>query len=253
MKPRTIAALILASVCFCIGLYSVVMGERTTASPSPSLISLFQGDGISSWFSGNKDERTTILVVGVDRFDRPDPVLQAVWIITLHPTEKEVLFSGVPTNLALDDAGIVRLNSFFAWSPESGVTPPFIEALERALRLQVDTIAVLDERGFGTLVDYLGGLPFEGGVLSGDQVLALHTVFRDDPVGLVRLQASVLENLEPQIRKLGAAPDLETLLALIPEHAQLSEHTAQFVLSVSHLLPLEEEQVGVEVILSSVP
>ena len=222
MKPRTIAALILASVSFCIGLYSVVMGDRTTASPGSSLISLFQGDGISSWLSGFDDERTTILFLGVDRFDRPDPVLQAVWIITLHPTEKEVLFSGVPTDLALDDAGVVRLSSFFAWNSESGVTPPFIEALERALRIQVGTIAVLDEGGFAALVDYLGGLPVEGGLLNGDQVIALHTVFQDDPVGLVRLQASVLENIEPQIRKLGAAPDLEPLLALIPEHAQLS-------------------------------
>ncbi len=253
MKPRTIAALILASVSFCIGLFTVVMGERTTASSGSSITALFKGESFSSWFSSSEDERTTILVLGVDRFDRPDPELQAVWIVTIHPTETEVLFSGVPTNLALDEAEAVQLRSFFAWSPEAGVTPPFIEALERALHIQVDTIVVLDERGFAALVDYLGGLPFEGGALSGDQVLALHTVFRDDPLGLVRLQASVLENIEPQVRKLGTAPDLEPLLALIPEHAQLSEHTAQFVLSVSHLLPLEEGQVRVEVILSPVP
>jgi hypothetical protein len=108
---------------------------------------------------------------------------------------------------------------------------------------------VIDEAGFAAIVDYLGGLPFDGGVLTGEQVLALNTVFKDDPVGLVQLQASTLENLIPSVKALGAAPNLEPILALIPDHARLSVHTAQFVLLLSHLLPLEDDQARVEVIL----
>lgn len=249
MRTRTVVALILVAVCFCIGLFTVVLGDRTTASSVPSIFTLLPGEGFGSWISNEEEGRKTILIVGIDRFDRPDPELRAIWLMTIRPPNQEVLLSGVPTNLDLVEGALVPLHSFFAWTPEVGISPSFVDALERALKIKIDIVAVIDEAGFAAMVDYLGGLPFDGGVLSGEQVLALNTVFTDDPVGLVQLQASTLENLIPSVKALGAAPNLEPILALIPDHARLSVHTAQFVLLLSHLLPLEDEQARVEVIL----
>lgn len=253
MKTRTIAALIIASVCFCVGLFTVLTGEGTTASSVLNVLSLFPDGVIGPIFPGEEDDRTTILIVGIDRFDRPDPELRAVWLMTIRPPDAQVLLAGVPSNLDLVEGASVPLNSFFAWTPEGGVSLPFIDALERATRTEVDVVAVIDEVAFAALVDYLGGLPFDGGELTGEQVLALNTVFKDDPVGLVRLQASVLENLIPRAKDLGAAPNLNPLLALMPDHAQLSEQPAQFVLLISHLLPLQDDQVRIEVITAPIP
>jgi len=136
--------------------------------------------------------------------------------VTVVEPDGAITISGVPSDLDLVPGAEVRLNSFFAWTPEGGVAPPFLEALERALRVQVDVVVVLDDFAFARLVDYVGGLPIEGEiglpvedqVLSGEQVLALQSVFEGDPLGQTRLQGSILEGLIPQVAKLGSTPDL---------------------------------------------
>ena len=69
------------------------------------------------------------------------------------------MLSGVPSNLDLVPGAEVTLDSFFGWTPDGIVAPPFLEAFERALRIDVDVTVVMDEFAFGALVDYLGGLP----------------------------------------------------------------------------------------------
>ncbi len=97
------------------------------------------------------------------------------------------------------------------------------------------------------------GLPLDDHHLTGQQVLALHTVFASDPDSLVSLQANIIQGLIPQVQKLGANPDLDLLLALLPDHANVSIHEAQLAVLLSHLLPLDPELIEIQVILSPVP
>ncbi len=260
MKSRPAIILVLVSVCFCIGMATVLLGEEGTASPLTRILDIFPNGG-PRWWSPDREAQTTILLLGLDRFDRPDPELRAIWLLSIQPPETPVILTGVPTNLDLVEGANVTLESFFAWSAEGGVTPPFLEALERALRVQIDVVSVMDEYAFAALVDYVGGLPLGGDlglpveeqILSGNQVLALHTVFDGDPVGLVNLQANVLEGLLPQAARLSANPDLTPLLALMPEHASITIHEAQMAVLISHLLPLNTDQVEILVVLKPVP
>ncbi|GEM_PF-1098541 len=261
MKGRPAAILAIVGMCFCLGLTTVLLGERTTASSVPSVLRIFPDGGISRWLNPERSQETSILVLGIDRLDRPDPALRAIWLVTVVEPDGAITISGVPSDLDLVPGAEVRLNSFFAWTPEGGVAPPFLEALERALRVQVDVVVVLDDFAFARLVDYVGGLPIEGEiglpvedqVLSGEQVLALQSVFEGDPLGQTRLQGSILEGLIPQVAKLGSTPDLEPILALVPDHASVSTHVAQFAVLAGRLLPLNPERVSIQLILAPVP
>jgi len=261
MKSRSAVIIILVSLCFCIGLGTVLLGEQTTASPISSIIRFFPEGGLAPFLNPERSLKTTVLILGIDRFDRPDPELKAIWLLTVQPPEKNVILSGVPTNLDLVEGANVTLESFFAWTPDKVVAPPFLEAIERALRVEVDIVVVMDEYAFSSMVDYLGGLPLEGDLglplddhnLTGQQVLALHTVFASDPDSLVSLQANIIQGLIPQVQKLGANPDLDLLLALLPDHANVSIHEAQLAVLLSHLLPLDPELVEIQMVLSPIP
>jgi anionic cell wall polymer biosynthesis LytR-Cps2A-Psr (LCP) family protein len=261
MKKRPIVILILAAICFCVGFATVVLGENTNASPIPSVLQLFPEGGFSSWFDPNRSQQTTVLIVGVDRMDNPDPGLQAIWLLTMEPPNNSVVLSGVPSNLDLVSGANVTLQSFFGLTPEGAVAPPFLEALERALRVEIHHVVALDRTAFATLIDFAGGLPIEADlgfpvgsqVLTGEQVLALQTVFEGDPIGSTRLQASVLEGMVPQVAKMGANPELQAILALEGTHAALSTSTTQFAVLLSHLLPLNPEKVEIQVILEPIP
>jgi hypothetical protein len=261
MKSRPAILILLVSLCFCLGVGTVLLGEQTDASVLDRIVNLFPSGGISDIFNPSRGEETTILMIGIDRFDHPDPSLRAIWLLAFAPPDPNVKLSGVPSNLDLVPGAEVTLDSFFGWTPDGVVAPPFLEAFERALRIDVDVVVVMDEHAFGALVDYLGGLPleaemglpFEGDVLTGPQVLALHTVFESDPPSLVGLQASILEGLLPQAAKLGPNPDLGPILALAPDHADVSINATQFAVLLSHLLPIKTEYVTIQTILSPIP
>lgn len=247
------AAIIVASICFCLGLATVFIGQQDAGPTLPSILSLFPKGGLSSLFGGGSENQTTVVILGVDDFLLPNPTLRAVWLATFRPPDQELLLSGVPTHLPVEIDSVDTLASSFSWTPETGASPSFLENLEKALGISPEIMVGLDDHGFTTIVDYLGGLSFEGGTLSGEQVLALHAVFYEDPEGLVRLQASVLETLIPNVVRLGATPNLEPLLALLPQHAFVSIQPAQLVLFVSPLLPLDPNLVRIEVILAPLP
>jgi anionic cell wall polymer biosynthesis LytR-Cps2A-Psr (LCP) family protein len=261
MKKRPVVILVLAAACFCVGFATVVLGENTDASPIPSVWRLFPDSGFSDWFSPQRNQQTTVLVVGINSLESPDPVLQAIWLLTMEPPNNSVVLSGVPSNLDLVSGANVTIESFFAWTPEATVAPPFLEALERALRVEINHVVTLDRAAFATLIDYAGGLPIDSDlgfpvgdeVLTGEQVLALLSVFDGDPVGSTRLQASVLEGIVPQVAELGANPDLQAILALEGTHAALSTNTTQFAILLGHLLPLDPEKVEIQVILEPIP
>ena len=261
MKSRPAILIILVSLCFCLGLGTVLLGEQTDASAIERIVSLFPSGGIADIFSPARGEETTVLLLGIDRFDRPDPALRAIWLLAFKPPDPNVMLSGVPSNLDLVPGADVTLESFFGWTPEGIVAPPFLEALERALRIEVDVVVVMDEYAFSALVEYLDGMPleaqsglaFEGEVLTGPQVLALHAVFEGDPTSLVGLQASILEGLLPQAAELGPNPDLGPILALAPDHADVSINPTQFAVLLSHLLPIDADVVTIQTILAPIP
>lgn len=261
MKKRPVVIIVLAAVCFCVGFATVVLGENTDASPIPSVLQLFPNGGFSNWFNPDRSQQTTVLLVGVDSLDNPDPALQAIWLLTMEPPNNSLVLSGVPANLDLVSGANVTVQSFFGWSPEDTVAPPFLEALERALRVEIHHVVALDRAGFASLIDYAGGLPVEADlgfpvgsqVLTGEQVLALLSVFDGDPVGSTRLQASILRGMIPQVAELGANPDLQALLELEGTHAVLSTSTTQFAILLGHLLPLDPEKVEIQVILEPIP
>jgi hypothetical protein len=261
MKKRPVVIIVLAAVCFCVGFATVVLGENTDASPIPSVLQLFPDSGFSSWFNPQRNQQTTILVIGVDSMENPDPELQSIWLLMMEPPNNSVVLSGVPANLDLVTGANVTIESFFAWTPEGTVAPPFLEALERALRVEIQHVVALDRIAFAALIDYAGGLPIEADlgftvgdeVLTGEQVLALLSVFEGDPVGSTRLQASVLRGMVPQVANLGANPDLQAILALEDTHAALSTNTTQFAILLGHLLPLDPEKIEIQVILEPIP
>jgi hypothetical protein len=115
--------------------------------------------------------QTTILVLGVDRFDQP-PVLRAIWFITFRPPGRSVFLYGLPTNAPIEDRDLVTLGALFAWSSEGGVDPLFLDTLARTVPLQPDATVVMDEIAFAALVDYVGGVELNGTTFGGNECWA---------------------------------------------------------------------------------
>ena len=94
MKSRTTTALILIGVCFCVGLATVLIGDRIAASSGTSILRIFPEREERSWFPGANSGRSTILFIGVDDLRRPDPILRSIWPMSIHPPVKDILLTG---------------------------------------------------------------------------------------------------------------------------------------------------------------
>ena len=189
--------------------------------------------------------QTTILVLGVDRFDQP-PVLRAIWFITFRPPGRSVFLYGLPTNAPLEGQDLVTLGALFAWSSEGGVDPLFLDTLARTVPLQPDATALMDETAFAALVDFVGGVELNGTAFGGNEVLGFLSLVMEEPEASLASQSRLIEAMVRRLPALGALPDVSPLQWLVPDHAHLTLPVNQLIGLLSPLLPVDPTEVHVE-------
>jgi len=244
-RPSLALLIVVTGAFFLLGLYSVFLqGGQTSQDPTR-----FPPSGSSAVPAGTKaaeSGQTTILILGVDSLENPDPTLTAVWYLTYQLPVKDVFLLGVPTNLQLQPDPARQLDQAFGWSPEAGVDPDFLTALKATVPLSFNTWIVLDETGFAAAVDFMGGLQVNGTTFSGQEVLGILSLASGDAKASLTTQKRVLEGLSTQAESVGDSPDLTPLVELIPEHIYLTSPLGQLVALISPVLPIRPETTHIE-------
>ena len=226
-------------VCFVFGILTVLVsqpGRPASASPTPT----------PTFISPQRPDQQTILILGVDRLAETAPKLEAVWIATYRLPAKDLFLLGMPTDLQPDEDSPQRLGDLFAWSGERGVDPAFIRELQLIVPLPMNAVVVLDEEGFGAIIDYLGGIDVNGVEMSGAQVIGVIGLLRDNPPALLSTQQHFVEAMSARVSSLDSHPDLSPLLELLPEHAFISVDVKVLVDEVAPLLPLRPETIHID-------
>jgi len=189
--------------------------------------------------------QTTILILGVDRFDQP-PALRAIWFATFRPPGRSVFLYGLPTNAPIEGQDVVTLNALFSWSADLGTDPLFLNTLARTVPLQPDVTVLMDETAFASLIDYLGGVDLNNTIFSGNEVLGFLSLVIDEPEASLASQARLIEAMVQRLPALGALPDLGPLPGLVPDHAHLSLPVNQLLGILSPLLPVDPAKIHVD-------
>jgi len=224
--------LLVVMVGFVLGLLSVLLGHIETGGASTPTAQAGLG-------------QTTILILGVDRFDQP-PTLRAIWFATFRPPGRSVFLYGLPTNAPIAGEDVVTLNALFAWSADAGVDPLFLDMLTRTVPLQPDATVLMDDTAFASLIDYLGGVDLNSTTFSGNEVLGFLSLVVDEPEASLASQSRLIEAMIQRLPDLGAAPDVTSLLSLVPGHAHLSLPVDQLLGTLSPLLPVNPAEIHVD-------
>jgi hypothetical protein len=226
--PPKLLILIVAICCFMLGILSVWLRAPSDNGSVSSPVNN----------STNEDRQTTILFLGVDELYAPESELLAVWYATYRLPEKDIFLLGISIGTPIASDSGSSLRSLFYLNSEEGVSTEFFSALSNLTPLQPDVIIIADNHAFSTLVDYMGGVHFDSGELSGDQVIGLINFLSDQPDALLVTQDRLLVALSQQGPNLGNTPDLTPITALIPEHLYSSTDIGHLMALFTPLLPI---------------
>lgn len=240
-RPPLALLIIVALAFFLVGLYSVAGGLGT----GPDGASVTPTRPISSIALDPQGTSTTFLILGVDDLTTPKASLKAIWFISFGYPAMDVYMLGLSPSLT--PPGSDRpLETSFQWTPGEGVPASFAEELSGAVPLEITATFVLDEPGFASVVDYLGGVLLSSSQFEGAQVLGILSLTTDDPQASLELQRRLLEAMAARASLLGRTPEITELVELIPTHLYSSISINQAVMLVAPLLPIEIETTHIE-------
>lgn len=220
-------------VGFVLGILSTALGRLENAGAERGTPTPPAGEG-----------QTTILILGVDRFDRP-PTLRAVWFATYRPPGRSVFLYGLSPDAPLPGQEPITLGALFTWSAERGVDPLFLTQLSSVIPLLPDVTVLVDETAFAALVDYVGGVELNGTTFSGNEVLGFLSLVQGESDATLASQSRLIEAMIQRLPALGSAPDTVPLQGLVPQHAHLSLPLNHLLGLLGPLLPVDPAEVHV--------
>lgn len=216
-RPNRFALILV--LAFLLGLFTILLrGGDEQAPPAPDSIT-----------------RRTILVLGVDNLSAESPRLVGLWEATFQDDRREVFLLGWPVDVTVCTPRAQALDALFEWSPERGVNPQFMAALNGDQLFPPQLIIVADEVAFRALIDWRGGVEMSGAPLNGAQVVAVLRPLYGNPAGALTIQEQIAGSLARKVPSLGERLDLDWVAELMPDHLYMS-HSVQEVLRF--LLPL---------------
>lgn len=241
-RPSLAILIIVAGAFFLIGLYTAFLGgdsqpgSLATASPSdPNTLTPVSA------------QERTVLVLGADHLAAESPRLRSVWFVTSSPPLPDLFLLGVSPMRMVDGDPPLSLAELFGLEANGAPSQEFLDALYRAVPLEVDAVAVLDETAFATAVDFVGGVTINDAIFSGQEVLGILSLSQDDPEADMILQRRLLQAMAARADSLGESPELTPLVQLQPTHLYLSQDLPQIVGLIAPLLPIRPETTHVEI------
>jgi hypothetical protein len=234
------ALIFVVFLCFGLGVLTVVFqdAERAPGPTEPTQAPKTPTATIEPK-STNALAFNAVLVLGVDRLAKNQARLEAVWVVAFPSSHDEITLFGLPIDASPASAEGATLASLFSWTPKKGVDEGFLSAMSEILPFEYQSVVVIDEAGFSTAVDFLGGADLAGETFGGDEVLAFLDVLQGKPEAALVAQAEILSGLRPGLQALGATPDVAELIALHPEHVYLSDEPFELAALITPLLPFD--------------
>lgn len=233
-KSPTAVIFLVAIACFALGLFSVWLRAPGKPEPTPTPDAVFN------------QQQTNLLLVWVDDLNSENPRLLGTWFVTYRLPARDIFMLGLPVGQDDIENNPSSLRSQFDFSTDSGISAAFLDSVHQKTPLTPHIIIVFDQYAFSTLVDYMGGIQFDGGQLHGDQVIGLVTFLSGDPNSLLSTQQRIFVALSKQAPGLGATPDLTPLTQLIPEHVYLDTDISRLLSLTIPLLPVSPDTMHVE-------
>lgn len=243
--PTSRLLLPIAVLFFIAGLLSVLVFEPPGDSVNSS--SGAAGDpALQPTLPPLQPDQITLLVLGVDSLESANPKLMAVWLVEIRTREQAIRLVGLPIDAAASQTGGASLVDLFGWDPDQGPSADFLSAFQMISQFQPDVTLALDEQGFATLIDFLGGVWIEGAYLDGNTSVSTLGFIDDDPQLSLQLQASLLNALRSELDSLEESPEITQLTSLLPHHAYTSHAPSSLVNLYSLMLPLKSELIQIE-------
>jgi hypothetical protein len=238
-RPPISILLLVILVCFVFGVLTVLFsrqGRSQTTSPTAS----------PTFISPRRPDQQTLIIIGVDDLSRTPPGLEAVWFATYRLPAKDLFLFGMPIDLKPYPDSADRLSEMFSWDADNGVDLAFVRALQEVVPLPPNAIIVLDESGFGAVIDYLGGIDINGARMDGTQVVSVLGLLRENPSAMLTTQQHFVEAMAARVADLEEHPDLAPLLSIMPDHGYLSVDVKVLVDAVAPLLPLDPRMIHID-------
>lgn len=241
---QILLAVAVVLICFTAGVLSVLATRDQTANGPVPNAEEAGGSPRGSFDSPAEEDQVLVLILGTDRLSAQTPELSAIWYATYRPPGSDIFLYGLPLSWRSPDTPSQEIGERFTWSRLGGVPQAFLDALP----LAPDAVLVMDAEAFASLIDFTGGINFDGSHLSGAEVNSLLERLGDQPDAQLKMQARVLRALAARSSDLGSTPDLTPLLAQIPEHAHTSLPAVTLISNLSPLLPLSEGDIHIQLL-----
>ncbi|HSB90220.1 MAG TPA: hypothetical protein VLD63_09370 [Anaerolineales bacterium] len=237
MSQRTLRATLLwiAAGFFALGLASVLL--------RPSAPSAATATSTDEPTPAPDAPQSTALILGVDDLGSSSPQLLAVWLAAHRPPGRAVYLFGLTTDTNTADGA--KLTQAFSWKPGSGPSREFLSAVASLSPVALDVVVVMDETAFAALIDFLGGVELEGGVVGGREVIGVMGLLTGDAAASLDAQGRLLEALAQRAGQVGPGTELKPLADLVPEHLYLSIPTADALTRLAPLLPLDRSNIHI--------
>jgi len=242
-RPSLALLIIIAGAFFLIGLYTAFLQApqsstaQTTSPPE---------DPTGGSATTNPEVEQTALIVGVDDLTAPDPQLRSLWFVSFRPTAPDLFLLGIPLDAPVEGDPPLPISAHFSLNEQRELSQAFIDALYRTAPLDYQTTLLLDEQGFAGLVDFLGGLPINEAVFSGHEVLGIISLTDGDPAANLALQQRLLAAMAERASQLGEAPEVTSLVELMPTHFRPSVTLNELVGLIAPLMPFQPETTHIE-------
>ncbi|MDF1499519.1 MAG: hypothetical protein P1P76_03510 [Anaerolineales bacterium] len=245
-RSSAIYILLVAIVCFAAGVASVLLRDDFSRSRPDNSSSTPTGLPVQETQAPFSEKQITVVIFGVDDLSLKEPQLQALWLASFEPPDKEVHLLGVPVTMTLD-GGKASLQERFSLFEPPDYGASFLTSLAELAPYPIHGFVVLDEEGFAVLIDYVGGVILDSQDLNGAAAIGALTLLKDQPLASLRMQARLLTSLTESAASIGRTPELTLLTSLVPEHAYTSPSPYQLASIASQLLPIDPARITIEI------
>jgi len=157
--------------------------------------SLFRGLAIPGYvpvpLSPPATGQRNLLVIGIDDLSSPSPRLESVWLVSYFPGQSAfTLFPIYPDILEKNNSDHEALVKDFSLDANDAPNQAFFDLLGR--ETWWNNYLVIDEAGWATILDFLGGVIIDGRLLDGSGAPGSLTLW-DDPFASARGQTALLQ------------------------------------------------------------
>jgi hypothetical protein len=241
-RPSLALLIIIAGAFFLIGLYTAFL-QVPQGTPAPTGT---PSDPAEAGPTTTAQSEQTALIVGVNDLTATSPELRSLWFVSFRPPAMDVFLLGIPLDTVVQGDPGLPISAHFSLNEQRELSETFVDALFRTVPLTYQTTVVLDEQAFAGLVDFVGGVPINDATFSGQEVLGILSLTDGDPAGNLALQRRLLAALAERAGLLGRAPEVTSLVELMPTHLRPSITLNEMVGLVAPLLPLQATTTHIE-------